>query len=45
MADEATDVATLKQMAVYLRFYDQNELRIREEFIGFANVNQPLESL
>lgn len=31
MADEATDVATL-----YLRFYDQNELRIREEFIGFA---------
>lgn len=36
MADEATDVATLEQMALCLRFYDQNELRIREEFIGFA---------
>lgn len=32
MADEATDVATLEQMALYLRFYDQNELRIREGF-------------
>lgn len=36
MADEATDVATIEQMALCLRFYDPSELRIREEFIGFA---------
>ena len=36
IADEATDVATIEQMALCLRFYDENEKRIREEFIGFA---------
>ena len=36
IADEAIDVATTEQMALCLRFYDENERRIREEFIGFA---------
>ena len=36
IADEATDVATIEQMALCLRFYDEGEQRIREEFIGFA---------
>lgn len=36
IADEATDVATIEQMALCLRFYDENEMSIREEFIGFA---------
>ncbi|CAC5424108.1 unnamed protein product [Mytilus coruscus] len=37
MADEATDVATIEQMALCLGFYDPSELRIREGFIGFAD--------
>ena len=36
IADEATDVATIEQMALCLRFYDEKEQRIREDFIGFA---------
>lgn len=36
IADEATDAATIEQMALCLRFYDGNENRIREEFLGFA---------
>ena len=36
IADEATDVATIEQMALCLRFYDEKEKCIREEFIGFA---------
>ncbi|XP_053382657.1 uncharacterized protein LOC128549612 [Mercenaria mercenaria] len=36
MADEATDASTMEQMALCVRFYDKNEQRIREEFLGFA---------
>ena len=36
VGDEATDVATIAQMALRLRFYDEVKECIREEFIGFA---------
>lgn len=36
LADEATDCANVEQMAVVLRFVD-NEVKIREEFLGFTS--------
>jgi hypothetical protein len=36
IADEATDAATMEQMALCLRFYDAHAAELREEFVGFA---------
>ena len=36
IADEATDCATIEQMALCVRFYDIDQCIIREDFIGFG---------
>ena len=36
IADEATDAATMEQMAMCLRYYDTQTKVLREDFIGFA---------
>lgn len=36
IADEATDCASIEQMALCVRFYDVDNQYIREDFIGFA---------
>ena len=43
MADECTDVSTLKQMCMYFRFVDESKRHqpeIREEFVGFVKLQK-----
>ena len=39
MADECTDVATLEQMSICIRFVDRKTLQVREEFVGFVQLD------
>ncbi|MES9885077.1 MAG: DUF4371 domain-containing protein [Sedimenticola sp.] len=36
IADEATDVSTIEQMALCIRYFDGDKSELREDFIGFA---------
>ena len=36
IADEATDVATMEQMALCIRYYNIDKKKIKEKFIGFS---------
>ena len=40
IADKATDVSTMEQMAMVLRFFDKEKGVIREEFVGFSEVKR-----
>ena len=43
MADESTDVSTLEQMSICLRFVDEShphQPEVREEFIGFVQLEK-----
>lgn len=37
IADEATDAATMEQMAICVRYYDTNTSKVREDFLGFSH--------
>ena len=41
MADECTDVATLEQMSMCIRFVDEShsDPQVREEFVGFVQLD------
>ena len=39
MADECTDVATIEQMSVCIRFVDDKP-EVREEFLGFVKLGR-----
>ena len=39
MADECTDVAILEQMSICIRFVDSKPLQVRDEFVGFMQLN------
>ncbi|KAG5900289.1 hypothetical protein JTB14_000816 [Gonioctena quinquepunctata] len=38
-ADETADIAGKEQLSIGLRFYDESKGKIREEFIGFAELS------
>ena len=39
MADECTDVATLEQMSICIRFVDSKTLQVRDDFVGFMQLD------
>lgn len=38
MADESCDIAGKEQLSIGIRFYDNEKMTIREEFLGFVEL-------